>query len=286
MKFGPDISVDDFVLVQHVLPVLVKETGIAVYDFQFRVHFETTSVFQSPPQPVVARIGPVTDYDSFYNALLVQDITLIHTPEEHNRCSLISHWYVLLDEFTPRTKVYHELPSASQVESDFGWPVFVKGERQTSKHKASTSIIRNAAQFETLLETWKTDPILHWQKMVCREFIPLEHVETTAADRIPASKEFRLFYWKKQRAGWGRYWYENAFYTLDAAQQQEVFELADRIAERVNVTFLAIDIARTANGKWILIEINDGQESGCAGADQRLLWETIVKLESAKTPNK
>lgn len=279
MKITPNIAVDDFILLESALPILVKNTGIAVYDFPFRVGFDTASVFQSPAQPVVARVGPIAAYETCYEELQQHDIRLIHTPEEHNRCSLISHWYPLLKQFTPRTVVYDELPAASQVESEFGWPVFVKGERQTSKHKASTSIIRSAAQFETLLGIWKTDPILHWQKMVCREFVPLEQIDETVSDRIPSSVEFRLFYWKNKCAGWGRYWYEGIIYDLPETAQNEVFALADRVAAKIDVTFLVVDVAYTANGEWIVIEVNDGQESGFAGADPRIVWEAILRQE-------
>jgi hypothetical protein len=43
----------------------------------------------------------------------------------------------------------------------------------------------------------------------------------------------------------------------------EAVALADRIAGivAVNVPFFVLDLAETADGKWILIEVNDAQQS-------------------------
>jgi hypothetical protein len=47
------------------------------------------------------------------------------------------------------------------------------------------------------------------------------------------------------------------------------------------VPFLVVDIAQTETGQWIVIECNDGQESGYAGVSPFGLWQRIVDLEKA-----
>ncbi len=122
--------------------------------------------------------------------------------------------------------------------------------------------------------------MLHWQQMVCREFIPLQIVEDSLADRLPSSYEFRLFYWKQRIISMGRYWYESK-YGLSNKEHAQVIELANEVANRISVCFLVIDIAKTAKGDWIVIEVNDGQESGYAGNNAKLLWETILQIEKS-----
>ena len=42
---------------------------------------------------------------------------------------------------------------------------------------------------------------------------------------------------------------------------------------------IAVDIAKTQNDNWIVIEVNDGQESGYAGVNRIALWENIMRIE-------
>jgi hypothetical protein len=93
-----------------------------------------------------------------------------------------------------------------------GWPIFVKGSHQTSRHKKALSIIKGPDQFQNLLELWRVDPILHWQSMVCREYVKLQLVEDTVPGRIQSSLEFRVFLWKYNVVGVGRYWWEGIHY--------------------------------------------------------------------------
>lgn len=286
MHLTEAIVVDDFFIMEDILPIMTKSVGVRVYDYDFRNFFRVRSVLCPPNQPAVARIGTFKDYSTTYAELITEGITLVHTPEEHNRCSLLPCWYPLIADLTPKSIVYPSLPSAKLVEQDFNWPIFVKGERQTHKHRKSLSVIENREQFEQLLVNWKQDTMLHWQKMACRQFIPLQLVEEPVADRLPSSYEFRLFYWKQQLVSIGRYWYESINYELSDKERAQVVELADEVARCVSVCFLVVDVAKTAEGKWIVIEVNDGQESGYAGNNARLLWENILGIEkSINQPN-
>lgn len=279
MHLANNLIVDDFFILENTLPIMTRSVGVRVYDYDFRNFFRVRSVFSTPTQPVLARIGAFSDYATTYADLTNEGVTLIHTPEEHDLCSLLPLWYPLIADLTPKSIVYSSLPSAQEVGQDFDWPVFVKGERQTHKHKLSFSVIENEAQFERLLVEWKQDTMLHWQKMVCRQFIPLQLVEKSVADRLPSSYEFRLFYWKQQLVSIGRYWYESLNYTLSEQEKLQVTALADEVARRLSVCFLVVDIAKTVDGDWIVIEVNDGQESGYAGNDPRLLWEEVLRIE-------
>ncbi len=71
----------------------------------------------------------------------------------------------------------------------------MKGGRQTSRHKKSLAIIDGAEAYARALEAYARDPILCWQDLVCRRFVPLRPVEEAAVpDRIPSSFEFRTFW--------------------------------------------------------------------------------------------
>lgn len=279
MNICDNLEVDDFICLDKSLFVLNKSIGINIYDFAFRTFFDASSVMSRPQKPVVARIGAIQNYESIYNKLKSIDVQLIHSPEEHKRCSILPEWYPIIEDLTPKSVIYNSLPSSKQVESDLGWPIFVKGERQTSQHKKSLSIIEGPKQFEELLKYWKNDNILNWQRMVCRQYVDLLKVDDSLFDRIPSSYEFRLFFWKSNLVGVGKYWFEGKDYELNKSDQNAAFPLGFEVAKRLDVNFLVVDIAKTIDGKWIVIEVNDGQESGYAGVVPYKMWQNIIQIE-------
>jgi hypothetical protein len=117
-------------------------------------------------------------------------VRLIHTPEQYKLASELTEWYPRIQEFTPRSVWFSEPPSPEVVEELFGWPVFVKGSRQTSRHNAQLSIIHSDEELERVAELYRHNPILHWQPFVCREYVRLRPVDGDAGDKIPPSFEF------------------------------------------------------------------------------------------------
>lgn len=275
---------NELIVVEDTLRILRAHTGIPIYDFDFRAYFPC----RTHPQrridfPVVARIGAFDDYRDTYAHLLENGIRLIHSPDEHHRCSQLSGWFSLIEEFTPRSRWYDEIPTAMQVQKEFGWPVFVKGLRQTSRHQKALSIINSLEEFQTAITIYKADAILHWQPMVVREFVPLRRVEDADVGRIPSSFEFRTFWWKCKCVGGGRYWWEGRRYDWNEDERRQGLALAEQAAKRVNVPFLVVDLAMTDSGRWIVIECNDAQESGFAGVSPLGMWTSIVEIERAMT---
>ncbi|MCE9673348.1 ATP-grasp domain-containing protein [Myxococcus stipitatus] len=136
--------------------------------------------------------------------------------------------------------------------------------------------------YPRLADLTPKDPILHWQRVVCRELRPLRRVEEGAPDRIPSSFEFRTFWWRGELVGWGPYWWQGSPYTMNEAEQREALALGREVARRVDVPFLVVDVAQEVSGRWIVIECNDGQESGFAGISPFALWRNILEREAAR----
>jgi len=160
--------------------------------------------------------------------------------------------------------------------SHFELPVFLKGERQTNKHSRLLSIIEDKAQLEQALNQWRREPILWWQKVVCREFVKLRPASKCLDGGIPKSYEFRTFWWKDNCVGAGKYWVTED-YRLSPREYDEIAALGQEAAQALNVAFLVIDFAQTVDGKWIIIECNDGQDSGYAGVNPRQLWSNVLQ---------
>lgn len=271
----------DSFLIEDTLWMITQPTQVAVYDFDFRRYYECRTPYQRGAHGLgVARIGAIKDYLSFYRACRDRGINLVHHPSDHERCSFLPNWYPLIEGFTPRSQWYDEIPSPTEIEEAFDYPFFLKGARQTSKHKAALSIIHNRSEYEAAIQAYQSDPILHWQQLVCREYIPLRPVLGGAKGKIPASYEFRTFWWRGKLVGEGRYWYEAQEYQWTKMERMNALFIAQQAADAIDCVFLVIDLAQTAEGKWIVIECNDGMESGYAGASPFKIWQSILAIET------
>ncbi len=274
---------DDFFTVGNIA-VLYKTTGNEVYDFDFRSHFECKSVTSVIEQPIVLHIGAVKDYAALEEMIGGMGMKLLINVEEHLRCSTIDKWYPLLKVKTPYTEIYDTFPAVKEVMKHFTFPVFIKGNRQTNRHNKSQCIIEKAEDYEKLKESWKRDNVLSWQKVAIREFVPLQTVDKdTYADMVPISYEFRFFFFEGKCVGYGPYWYMGNKYAMNPEDYDTAISLAEWAAEKVGVPFIAVDLAKTAKGEWIVIEVNDAQESGFVGLNSLALWHKAIEaMQSIK----
>lgn len=65
-------------------------------------------------------------------------------------------------------------------------------------------------------------------------------------------------------------------YSLPENESTEVLKLTDWAAERLGVIFPAVDVAKTVSGEWIIIEMNDAQESGFVGVNPLVFWNNTI----------
>lgn len=268
----------DLFVLEERLPLAVSPVELSSYDYDFRAHFRCRSLIYPPDQPVVARIGAINDYDTCYANFMADGIRLVHTPAQHARCSLASGWAPLLGDLTPETWVRDTLPPVEEVEARFGWPVFIKGDRQTSRHRAELSIARSRADYARIGEAWGADRILRWQRAAVRRFVPLRKVGDRP-EGIQASHEFRVFCWRGRVVSAAPYWTSHP-YAASSAEEAAIHHLAEEAARRVDVPFLVVDVAQTATGAWIVIECNDAQEASYAGNVPLIVWTRILQIEA------
>jgi hypothetical protein len=265
----------ELLLIEDRLAILSHPTGVAAYDFDFRLHFDCRHPYRIESEVEgVLRIGAPSDYAACYEEAIRCGIRPVNTSEQHRLASEIDEWYPLIEDATPKTRIFDALPSADLVEAEFGWPVFLKGSRQTSKHDPELAVIRDRQHYERARCAYLRDPILHWQRPALRRFTPLMPVPGNIAGKIKPSMEFRTFWLHGKCVGYGPYWYQIAPYRSDRID--EGLDLAASVAARVPVPFLVVDIALTADGAWIAIECNDAQESGHAGIPPQRLWRNIL----------
>lgn len=124
----------------------------------------------------------------------------------------------------------------------------------------------------------KNDSILSWQKMAVREYVKLQTVdEASYPEMVPISYEFRFFCFEGKCVGYGPYWYMGNKYSMRPEDEKETLKLSEWVTERVEASFIAVDLAKTAAGEWTVIEINDAQESGFVGINPVTLWKHTIE---------
>jgi hypothetical protein len=268
-------------LLEDTVWIATAPTGLPVYDFAFQTFFSCRHPWQRPDHiSAIGRFGVTTNYADLYQSLEEEGVFLIHTPEQYLLASELVCWYPLLEDLTPQSIWFAEPPKIEKILEQLDFPIFLKGSRQTSRHKAGLSIVRSPEEYQQAIEHYKRNPILHWQQIVCREFIELRPVQAhKSTDVIPPSFEFRTFWWYGECVGAGIYWSEFASYSWNKQEEYEAVAVAQDAAHRLNLPFVVIDVAQTKDGAWIVIECNNGQESGYAGVPRIALWQRLLEAE-------
>lgn len=258
--------------------VASQAIGAPLYDFAFERFFACRRPWERPSLiTAIGRFGAAADYQDVYARLLDRGVELVNSPSEHTLASELPAWYPHLQGRTPRSAWFAAPPPRALVEREFGWPVFVKGARQTAKHSAALSIARDADAYDALVAAYASDPILRWQPCVVREFVRLRPVAGDAGIGVPPSFEFRSFWLSGELVGAGPYWTGGTRYDWTATERAEGLALAREVAATLHVPFLVVDLAQLETGEWIVVECNDAQEAGYAGISPFALWARVLE---------
>jgi len=105
----------------------------------------------------------------------------------------------------------------------------------------------------------------------------LRKIEGNNHNKVPFAFEFRTFWWRKELVGAGPYWIDAPKYNWNELERVEALKVAREAAGAVDCGFVAIDLAQTSDGRWIVIECNDAMESGYAGISPVLLWQNVLE---------
>ena len=125
------------------------------------------------------------------------------------------------------------------------------------------------------------DGLVGDQKIYIREYVPLVKLGDSIGG-CPISKEFRCFVYKGVVISAGFYW--QAFKDDVLAQGGTIpdtteipWKFMDEVLDRIGhqVPFVVVDVAQGADGRWWVIELNDGQQSGLSANDPRKLYANL-----------
>lgn len=231
---------------------------------------------------VIGRYSVLPYYNEVVQDLQCKNSSLINDLYQHEYIANMDYYYDI-EQYTFKTWLRLEDVPFSYRNNAF----IVKGKTNSKKQQWATHMYAdNFKQAVNVACELQKDSMISQQGIVIREYVPLETFEQ-GLNEMPMTNEWRLFYYKDKLLAHSYYWNEildeSNFYKVDNAKQefkQKGMPFANEVAKIIaeNTNFFVIDIAKTVEGRWIVVEINDGQMSGLNGVSALNLY---VKLMGA-----
>lgn len=224
---------------------------------------------------VIGRFSVLPFYHELCQDLENRNAALINPEAAHSWIAGF-HWYDDLKEFTPRSwdeRDFHK--------SGYDGPLFLKGRTNSRKaqfDKACYAKDRQAAY--DVASILANDPLIGPQGIIYREFVPLKVFERCSIYGTPFANEWRLFWYRDTLLSKSYYWTNASEWAQACAVlAPDGLDLAHRAAEitKDHAAFYVMDIAETEDGRWILIEMNEGQMSGIPIERADELYSNLAK---------
>jgi hypothetical protein len=228
---------------------------------------------------VIGRFSVLPFYAEQERDLAKVGARLINTKAQHDYIADIGNWYGPFAALTPRTWRLDELPTIPETPHGY----VLKGATNSKKFLWDTHMFApNRAAIGDVLQRLLDDTLISTQSIYIREYVPLVSY-TVGLHGLPVTKEFRLFIAYGEVVSAGFYW---------ASHAEDVVELVGRLptteeipapflqsvlsqGRAADLPFVVVDVAQAVNGEWIVVELNDAQQSGLSMNDPDTLYRNL-----------
>lgn len=270
-------------------PIVLFRDELATEDEHSVVkrHLPVTSYRSSVPDNslVVGRYSVLPFYRELEKELDQRGSSLINTFEEHSFIADATQWACgdgPLVGLTPKSwTTWWDLPADKSF--------VVKGRTNSRKQFWNTHMFAPTREtVSTIARRLLDDGMIAEQGLVVREFVPLKQIGE-GLNGLPISNEHRTFWLAQDDGGFrcggrllasGFYWQgSHPELSSDACLTPAGLAIAQRAATLMApfATFFVLDVAETATGDWIVIEVNDGQMSGLSACDPDELYSNLAQ---------
>lgn len=200
---------------------------------------------------------------------------LINSFRQHLYVADMKNYYEDLYEITPKT--YFRLEDVPRT----GGPFIVKGATNSKKFLWNTRCF--CKNINEVVETYRAlsdDSLIGQQDIYIREYVPLVKL-SEGLNELPISEEYRFFVAYKKVISSAFYWAShiddlNEIPNSNCVPKEFIQKIIDLVDDKIN--FYVIDIARTINNEWIVIELNDGQQSGLSLNDPHTFYKNLKDI--------
>jgi len=212
-----------------------------------------------------------------YNEELCEDVAAlgavpINTYHQHCYVANLRNWYYDLAEITPRTWfALDQIPEEG--------PFVLKGQTNSKKFQWDTHMFaENKRAAMDVFCRLSIDGHVGVQQIYARQYVPLKKLDE-GLHGLPISEEYRFFVLDGQILAGGFYWASNADDLVGQYDHNDVpLYFLDAVIARVSphIRFWVVDVARTAAGEWIVVELNDAQQSGLSCIDPDVFYGALA----------
>lgn len=220
---------------------------------------------------VVGRYSVLPMYRWITEELALGGSRLVNSHGEHKYIANME-WLEDLNGLTfPTYTRWDTLPEGSYV---------VKGRTNSRKWEWKTKMFaETAGDVKRIASALYEDPLIREQGVVARTYTPLEEV-SEGINGLPVTNEWRFFVFDGEILTGAYYWSlvpeeDLPFDPLrpPAEAVSMVQDVIARVAEKA--TFYVVDVAKGVDGRWWVVELNDGQMSGLSYNDPVTLYEGL-----------
>ncbi len=264
-------------------PIVLMRPALVEDDEQaaIRAHFPVCTLRTQVPEGslVIGRYAFLPFYDELEADLANLGSRPINSLAQHRYIAEMGYYEDLADVTFATWFRYEDVPHALR-----SGPFVVKGRTNSRKFEWHQKMY--APNFQAAVRIGaelSCDGLIGQQGVVIRQFVPLEVFETSVSG-VPLANEWRIFYWRGARLAYGYYW-GNIDDWAPVERARADFEahglpFADAVAARIadKAPFVVIDIARTAEGRWVVVELNDASQAGLNGTvDPQALFGALAR---------
>jgi hypothetical protein len=204
---------------------------------------------------------------------------LINSYNQHCYAADIINWYGDLEEHTFPTWTLD-----SYFPEEVKGPFVLKGRTNSKKDKWNTHMFaKNKQEAIKVLNNLRDDDFIEPQGIVLRKYIPLVKLGEDFINKMPITLEYRFFCLYGEIVSSGYYWinhYDQVKDKLPTTVPQQATKLVKTVLKTIKdkINFVVVDVAkREDNGDWIVIELNDGQQSGISMNDPEQLYSELYQ---------
>jgi hypothetical protein len=210
-------------------------------------------------------------YEALFSALAARGVHLVTSPRAYATTHHLPSWYPALRDVTPQSrwlpKSELDLQAAVDLAAELGdTPLIVKDYVKSRKHEWDEACFipkgndREVARrvIECFLERQGDDLS---GGLVLRRFVPLSVLGPHPKSGMPMSLEYRVFVADGRPVLTVPYWPEGEALQIGPAVVPPVDELT-AAAKGVGSNFFTMDVALAEDGRWIVVELGDGQVAG------------------------
>lgn len=206
-------------------------------------------------------------YSALYDALFSRGIQLINNAQQYQHAQHLPEALPIIEAHTPHT-VWMETDGKAlaydaimQMLIPFaGQPLVLKDFVKSAKHYWYQACYISSASDATAVK----NTVDHFLKirgedleggLVFREFIEFVPLADHPKSRMPLTKEYRIFFLNRSPIMTVRYWDVPGYNDEDAPPK----DLFLNVAQKIKCRFFTMDVAQDIDGRWMIIELGDGQ---------------------------